>query len=376
MPNPRILHLANHCDRGGNVHIAVDLACMHARMGHEVTYASSGGRYQKLLESCGVRHRTLLQSLRSPRTACGALRRLLAICRESNVDVIHAHMMSGAVHGYLASRLLGLPLVTTVHNSFDRHSWLMRLADRVVAVSAAERDLLLERGYRAERIDLVLNGTIGTPRTSCTRTGPRPTQLRRPCITSLCGLEKRKGVHDLVEAFSRVGPRAPEWHLYIAGEGPERSALEEQAGRSGVTARIHFLGHVERTRELLLQSDVFVLASYAEPFGLGVLEAREAGCALVATRVGGIVEQLGSGRFGRLVAPGDPQALANELASLMTDPARLAAARAAAGLDLERYRVDLMAMKYMEVYRAAIASRSVKTSRLAMARADKPPDPV
>jgi glycosyltransferase involved in cell wall biosynthesis len=375
VPDLRILHLANHCDRGGNVHIAVDLACMQALQGHDVTYASSGGRYQNLLETTGVRHQTVVQNLRSPQTAGGAFRRLLAISRELNVDIIHAHMMSGAMHGYLVSRLLGLPLVTTIHNSFDSHSWLMRLADRVVAVSASERDLLLVRGYSVERLDMVLNGTIGSPRYGL-RVGPAQIRLCRPCITSLCGLEKRKGVHDLVEAFGRAAPQATEWHLYIAGDGPERGALEEQARRSGVTARIHFLGHVERTRDLLVESDVFVLASYAEPFGLGVLEAREAGCALIATHVGGIVEQLGSGRFGRMVAPGDPQALADELAEIMTSPARLLAARTLAGVDLERYRVERMAMEYMEVYRAAIASRSASTSLLAMPRVDKPSDRV
>ena len=358
----RIVHLANHCDRGGNVHVSVDLACVQSLQGHDVVFASSGGRYERLLEECGVRHERLVQNLRSPRTAVAAAWRLLELCRNSAIDLLHAHMMSGAVHGWLVSRLLGLPMVATVHNSFDRHSHLMRLADRVIAVSASDRSLLIDQGYPAGRVDVVLNGTIGSPRTGFAAAGG-DIRLRRPCITSLCGLEKRKGVHDLIEAFCRAAPRAPDWHLYIAGDGPERGALEGQAHRSGFSGRIHFLGHVETPRAVLMLSDIFVLASYAEPFGLGILEAREAGCAVIATHVGGIVEQLGDGRFGRLVAPGDRQALAGELVTLMTDREKLMEGRKAAARGLDRFRVERMVCEYQEVYLAAIRSKFSATRR-------------
>ena len=86
---------------------------------------------------------------------------------------------------------------------------------------------------------------------------------------------------------------APDWRLIVAGDGPERPALERQAADTGCADRISFIGHVDQPRGVLAQTDVFVLASYAEPFGLGILEAREAGCAVIGTRVGGIAEQLG-----------------------------------------------------------------------------------
>ncbi len=146
----RIVHLINHCGRGGNVMVPVDLACEQAANGHSVVYASGGGHYEMLLASCGVRHLRLPQTLRNPLVAARGLRQLVEFCRAFKPDVLHAHMMSGAVLGYVASRILGIPLVTTVHNSFHKHSQLMRLGDRVVAVSYAERELLLSQGYRAE----------------------------------------------------------------------------------------------------------------------------------------------------------------------------------------------------------------------------------
>ena len=111
-------------------------------------------------------------------------------------------MMSGAVLGRMVGTLLGIPLVTTVHNSFDRHAWLMRLGDRIVAVSRSERGLLLARGFPGGRLDVVVNGTLGSARSAEEPASP-VVRLPRPCVTTLSGLERRKGVHDVIEAFAR-----------------------------------------------------------------------------------------------------------------------------------------------------------------------------
>jgi glycosyltransferase involved in cell wall biosynthesis len=350
-----ILHLANHCDRGGNVHLAVDLACCQAAQGHRVAFASAGGRYAGFLDRHDVRHVALSQTMRPPWRAARDAAALVAYCRASRPDVIHAHMMSGAVLGRLASRLVRTPLVTTVHNSFDRHSGLMRLGDVIVAVSEAERELLLARGFPKRRLRVIVNGTLGSAR-AAEAVGPSAT-LRRPCVTTLNGLERRKGVHDVIDAFDRVADAAPDWHLVIAGDGPERQVLERQAAGARCSDRISFIGHVEEARSVLLQTDVFVLASYVEPFGLGVLEAREAGCAVIGARVGGIAEQLGADRFGRTFPPGRPDLLADELRLLMTDPAALLDARRRAGECLADYRIERMSRDYIDAYYAAMQNR-------------------
>lgn len=352
-----VLHLVNHCEHGGNVHLAVDLACAQAAQGHRVGFASGGGRFVALLERCGVHHVRLEQSLRNPARTARAAASLASLCRRDRPDVLHAHMMSGAVLGRMVGTLLGIPLVTTVHNSFDRHAWLMRLGDRVVAVSRAERELLLARGFPDGRLDVVVNGTLGSVRSTEEPT-PSAFRLPRPCITTLSGLERRKGVHDVIEAFARVAASAPEWRLVVAGDGPERQALEQQAARSGCADRIAFIGHVETPSQVLVQTDIFVLASAAEPFGLGILEAREAGCAVVGTRVGGIAEQLDHDRHGTTVPPGRPDLLGDALLRLMTDPAAIAEARRSARQGLAYYRIDRMASEYLAVYDAAIRVRN------------------
>ena len=137
----RVLHLSKHCGYGnGNVHVAVDLACVQARAGHDVLFASGGGTFVEMLERHGVRHVMLPQDQRRPWTLMSSAFALARLCRAARPSVLHAHMMGSAVVGYAASKLTGVPLVTTVHNSFDRHSALMRLGDRVVAVSQAEKE--------------------------------------------------------------------------------------------------------------------------------------------------------------------------------------------------------------------------------------------
>ncbi|TPV98319.1 MAG: hypothetical protein USCAAHI_02243 [Beijerinckiaceae bacterium] len=94
-------------------------------------------------------------------------------------------MMSSAVFGYLASKLTGVPLVTTVHNSFDRHAVLMRAGRVVVAVSKAERDFLVGRGFKPGQVVVILNGPNGSPRESFGT--PAGVVLATPSIATVCG---------------------------------------------------------------------------------------------------------------------------------------------------------------------------------------------
>jgi glycosyltransferase involved in cell wall biosynthesis/GT2 family glycosyltransferase len=357
----RIVHLVNHCVHGGNVIVPVDLACQQARDGHAVVYASAGGRYEELLECCGVRHLHLPQSLRNPVTAARSIKSLHSFCGKFQPTLLHAHMMSGAVAGYVTSRMLGVPLVTTVHNSFDRHSRLMRLGDQVVAVSEAEQHRLLAQGYGAERLHVVYNGTIGSPRDEL-QSSDHNIAIERPCIATVCGLEKRKAVDDLIEAFHLIAERAPSWHLYVVGDGPERAALEKLAKDAGLTSRIHFLGYVDNPKAIFDSADIFALASHAEPFGLSIAEARHAGCAVVCTNVGGIPELLEFGEAGALVEPGNPAAMAAKLGALMTDPLALAAARQSAKRNSQRFNVGRVASDYMRIYEIAVRQRRGGTS--------------
>ena len=354
----RVVHLSKYCGYGnGNVHVAVDLACVQAKAGLDVAFISGGGTFEGLLARHGVLHLKIEQDQRKPFSLLKAAYSIARLSNRFKPDIFHAHMMGAAVSGYLASKVTGVPLVTTVHNSFDRHSVLMRLGHRVVAVSTAEKQHLLRQGYRSDQVDVVLNAPLNSPRHDRAVIGTGVT-LQSPSILAICGLHRRKGLFDLITACAAVFRDLPEWRLYIAGEGPDRESLEEQARSIGVADRISFLGFVPDPRGLLQQCDLFVLASYADPCSLVIGEARGAGCAIVATAVGGTPEMLEFGRKGRLVSPGKPDDLAAELRSLMTDPIARAELRQASLQGSELFDVHRLAADYERVYQRAVLIKS------------------
>jgi glycosyltransferase involved in cell wall biosynthesis len=161
----------------------------------------------------------------------------------------------------------------------------------------------------------------------------------------------------LVRAFARVHCDFPNWHLNIAGEGPDLPMLLALANELGVTRAIHFLGSMKVPQTLLRKSAIFVLASYAEPFGLAVAEARAAGCAVIATNVGGIPEVLEGGEAGRLVPPGRPDLIEKELRKLMSDPNELTEWQARSKKGAQYFNVDRMAEDYERVYESLVDQR-------------------
>src|SRR5882757_3046632 len=100
----RILHLINHCNYGnGSVHVAVDLACLQGKLGDSVMVAADGGDYLDLMASYGVTYVRLVQRQTNPFKLLASLARLVTICLSFKPNVIHAHMMTGAVFGKIAS---------------------------------------------------------------------------------------------------------------------------------------------------------------------------------------------------------------------------------------------------------------------------------
>jgi len=353
----RIVHLAKHCSYGnGNVHVAVDLACVQADSGCDVTFVSSGGTFVPMLQQHGIRHIHVDQNQRQPLSMLNACLQVVRLVKRVNPNILHAHMMGGAVIGWVASIATGVPLVTTVHNSFDRHSRIMRLGRRVVAVSAAEKDELTRQGYAPDRIDVVMNAPAASPREKFMRNDKELT-LQSPCILTVCGLHRRKGIFDLLDACAVVFKEIPEWRLYIAGEGPDLGALQEHAATKGIAKRVTFLGFVPAPRPLLEKSDIFTLCSYADPCSLVIGEARAAGCAIIATAVGGTPEMLEFGRAGRLVPPGRSDRLAAALRELMTDPIARSSLRRASQTGSEVFNVHRLIADYDRVYRLAGASQ-------------------
>jgi len=319
----RILHLLNDVHELGNgiINLAVDLACVQSKSGCEVSVASAGGEYQSLLATYNVQHFHLNQSRRAS-SLCKTALRYREIIRTVQPDIVHAHMMTGALLA-AALRFTGsYKLVSTVHNEFQRSAILMGCADRVIAVSQAVAEAMIRRGVSTQKIRVVRNGTVNAPRLQRSQAEPIA-PLHQPAITTIAGMQDRKGIAELITAFAQIANDIPTAHLYLIGDGPQRQQYEQLAQRSLVSDRIHFLGFQPNPMRFLKATDIFVLASRREPFGLVLAEAREAGCAIVASRVDGIPEALDGGKAGILIPPADINAIAITLQQLLTQPEQL-----------------------------------------------------
>ena len=362
----RILHILNHIQKIGNgiVNVTIDLACLQAQAGHEVAVASSGGEFEELLADYGVRHFKIDQR-RRPVTLIKATRRFRVIVKGFKPDILHAHMMTGVVLAKLLRRNAKYAIVSTVHNEFQRSATLMGLADRVIAISQAVEISMRQRGIAARKLRVVANGTLGSPR--CRPLSEvEPLPLHRVVITTVAGMFHRKGIKTLIDAFTEVSTHFSA-HLYLVGDGLDRAEFERHAQKSPVSDRIHFEGFQPEPQRYLLSTDIFVLASDREPFGLVLSEAREAGCAIVATHVDGIPEVLENGKAGLLVPPGDVPALAKTLTQLLSNPKQLALWKQRASQNIGWLSVERVHQETLEVYedliQVALISRSLVARR-------------
>lgn len=352
----RILHILNHIQEIGNgiVNVAIDLACLQAKTGHDVAVASVGGEYEALLSDYGAKHFKIDQT-RTPINLMKAASLYRVAVREFKPDIVHAHMMTGVVLARLLKTGSGYTLVSTVHNEFQRSAVLMGWAEGVIAVSQAVAQSMMRRGVPEKKLRIISNGTLGSPRTRQLKEY-QPLSLKRPAIVTVAGMYRRKGIAELIEAFAQIAANFPETQLYIVGNGPDRELFEAQAKLTTVSDRIHFEGFQPEPQRYLLASDIFVLASHRDPSPLVIPEAREAGCAIVATAVDGIPEALDEGQAGLLVPPSDSKALASALEQLLSNPNVLQQWKEQAQHNLDRLNVVRVHQETMTVYEELIAN--------------------
>jgi len=295
--------------------------------------------------------------------AIGSLWRLV---RRLSPDVVHAHEAHGLTLAAVAARLPGPRPAVIGHRRVDfpirghaASRWkYARGADRLIAISEAVRDVLLEDGVPPERISLVPSGIDVEPASP-----PWPPLRERigapegtPVILTIAQLADYKDHPTLVEAAARLRPRAPAARWVVAGGGPLLEPMRDEVVRHGLGDRVHYLGFVEGARGFLVEADVFALSSKTEGLGTSALDAMAAGVPVAATAAGGIPETVEDGVTGLLAPVGDPTALAATVDRLLDDPAL---ARALAEAARERVRTDfdaaVTARRTERIYREALA---------------------
>jgi glycosyltransferase involved in cell wall biosynthesis len=383
----RIVHLIARLNVGGAALHVIELAAEQRRRGHDVVVAA--GRLAEGEDPMDYRaHELGVPVLRVPwlrrelslvhdLRAIAAVRRLLVLRQP---DILHTHTAKAGGTGRVAALAAGNRARSAVVHTYHGHvlsgyfgpvhERAFRLVERalahrtsaLIAVSEAVRDDLVGFGVApAARFDVI---PYGFDLASRVRTDAGARKLRRDEIgargdTFVVGWAGRfapiKRPLDLIRVTGELNDRGVDAVLVAIGDGPERSAAEELAGRLGIADRCRFLGYRRKMNEWYAAFDAFLLTSANEGAPVVAIEALAAGVPVVATRAGGTGTVVADGRSGYLTAIGDIPALADALARLATD-AELRAGLGSYGAKdaTERYAISRMVDEVDAVYGRAL----------------------
>jgi glycosyltransferase involved in cell wall biosynthesis len=370
---PRVLLVCEPPD-GGTTEVVAALARGLPGHGWEVEIAgpAHGARYAELEDAGLPVHRLpLVPGYGSPRADAAALSTLTRLLAGRRFDLVHTHSAKAGVLGRLAAAARRVPLVHSPHcfpfltlgYSPRRRALaagieraLAPLARRIVCVCEDERrQALTRRVARDDRLRVVYNGVP-----ECGPAEP-PAALAAlaaggPLAATVSVLRDQKRVDVFVDAAPAILAAVPDARLAVVGNGPLRDELGRRAARVGLAAdpRFAFVDFTPPAAAVLAALDVYVLSSGYEAFPVGVLEALACGVPQVATRVGGTPEAV-TAETGRLVAPGDPDALADAVIALLRDEtARRAMGDASRRRHAEHFGVEPMVAGTAAVYAEAL----------------------
>jgi glycosyltransferase involved in cell wall biosynthesis len=279
-----------------------------------------------------------------PRRDLEAIRALRSLLAETRPNVIHAHGYRAGWIAALAARWtqgtfpspaavsVHEALLVTAHNLFPTRPSLpaalalqqvSRRAARWIAITEAVRESLERARIPGSRIAVIPNGIDAdalkpTPRGTVRAAHGVPAEA--PMVAVVARLEPAKGVEDAVRAFAMLRRAHPLARMVVAGEGPDRAALEELSHSLSLRESVRFLGWRDDAADVLAASDACLIPSRSEGQSLVALEAMALGVPVVASSVGGLPEMIRHEATGLLAPPGNPPAMARQLSRLFRDP--------------------------------------------------------
>jgi L-malate glycosyltransferase len=360
--NPGVLHVVLSLSPGGTERLVVDMVRgLRQRHRTAVCCLDEAGSWGEALRAEGTRVDVLS---RRPGFHPGLAKRIAAIADAQDATVLHCHQYTPFVYGCLA-RVFSpkLRVIFTEHGRVHdgppsrkrrtANKVLSRLPDRVFAVSEDLRDHLVAEGFPAEAIEVVLNGIdVTVARGEAARSAARAVlalAVDEFAVGSVGRLDPVKDIPTLLAAYERFAATHRRTRLFVVGDGPERSALQQLAGT--MEARIEFLGHRPDVQRLMPGFDVLVNSSVFEGVSLTLLEAMAAERPILATRVGGTPQVVVDDVTGLLVPARDPVALAAGLDAIATRPwASYAMGIAGRKRVLDQFSLARMMETYSAVY--------------------------
>jgi L-malate glycosyltransferase len=301
--------------------------------------------------------------------------KMAEVASYEKLDVLHVHYaIPHAISAHLATQILGskeLKVITTLHGTditlvgrdasyLPITKFGIEVSDGVTAVSQWLKNETAHNFGTKKEIEVIPN-FVDPERFQhhrsafCHMFGASTDKL----LCHVSNFRPVKRVMDVIHIFEKVS-RMVNSRLIMIGDGPDRSGAEAYCREHNLRDKVFFLGNVPNLEEVLGGSDLFLLPSEAESFGMAALEAMAAEVPVIATRAGGMPEVIDDGVSGYLLPVGEVDAMAERAIEILSDDDRArrmgAAGRAVA---VERFDVKRIVPRYREFYERVIARERV-----------------
>jgi N-acetyl-alpha-D-glucosaminyl L-malate synthase BshA len=294
--------------------------------------------------------------------------KMVDVVKYENIDILHVHYaIPHAAVAYLTKKILltqgrYVPVVTTLHGTditlvgknkafSPVVEFSINKSDGVTAVSNSLKQQTLDYFNINKEIKVIYNfidfGRFKRVNKDHFKKAIAPNGEH--IITHLSNFRKVKRVDDVIDVFHRVNMKVPS-KLLLIGDGPERRKAESQCRRLGLCDEIRFLGKQDAVEELLAVSDLLLIPSQKESFGLAALEAMACEVPVISTNTGGLPEVNIHGETGFLSEVGDVDDMAKNAIMLLENPEMLEAFRKSALKQAKRFDISNILPDYESYY--------------------------
>jgi glycosyltransferase involved in cell wall biosynthesis len=356
-----VLHIDTERGWRGGERQALWLAHELARRGHESIVAARGK--EPLAERAREHGLEVIDCAPRSEIDLSAASRLRRAIRERKINIIHAHTAHAVATGAFATLGTSAALVVARRVDFALRNnlgtrWKYGRAAAIIAISNAVARVLETGGISRDRIHVVPDG-VDTHRNVVPATSEHLRALGipagAPLVVQVSQLVGHKDPVNFVRAVARLHECIPSAHALLVGDGPLRGDVEREVDRLGIHDVLHVAGYRTDADALLAAANVATLSSREEGMGSVLLDALVFGVPIAATKAGGIPEVVVDGESGLLAAVGDPVALGDNIARLITDDALANRVKRSAVERAKGFSVERMTDQTMSVYESVLS---------------------
>jgi N-acetyl-alpha-D-glucosaminyl L-malate synthase BshA len=300
--------------------------------------------------------------------------RLVDVIKSNKIDLLHVHYaIPHAYAAYMAKKMLfdigiEIPIVTTLHGTditlvgshpFYRPAVTFSInhSDRVTAVSKSLKEDTLNLFDIKKKIDVIPNfidtEAIATKDKPCKRT--LLAKKEEKILTHISNFRPLKRIVDVIDIFKGINSKIDS-KLMMIGEGPEKRKAIRYVSDNKLKDKVLFLGNSNEIDKILCYSDLFLLPSEKESFGLSALEAMAHGVPIISSNAGGIPEVNLNGKTGFISNIGDTDSMINNAMSLLSNPQKHKLFKKQAQLQAKKFDLESVVDSYERIYNDAVAS--------------------